>query len=251
MYDLFVNLRRARVSEQILTAEKVKQENTSFKRKGAAMGLHEDPADEEAEVVAAGVPSAGAPGAEAAFAQLLSFMQGHSSGSGPAFQPIAQVENPGSASAKQAAKKQKLEQNRKSSDEAKAAEKTRVAANKAAAKAAAKAERDAIKQQTTDKKQMTQTVSLAAKSQIMLVSLHDTLKNCDLKDAPEPIAEPLRTLRDRMAHMLKEANAAITLAKKKDAVIEPLTFDAAEVSKCTVEAKAVIKKFEQFKLLVG
>lgn len=236
------------MTEQVLTAEKAKQENSSSKRKGAPNDLHEDPNDEEDVVVSPVIPPASASGSEAALAQLLSFMQGQSSG--PALQPIGQPETRGDASAKQSAKKQKLDRIKQSSEEAKAAEKNRVAANKAAAKAAAKAERDALKQQAADKKQMTQTVSLAAKSQIMLVSLHDTLKSCNLKDLPEQIAEPHRTLRDRMAEMLKEANTAINKSKKKDASIEALSFDAAEVSKCTIEAKAAIKKIEQFRSLM-
>lgn len=223
------------MTEQISLAEKTKHNNPSCKRKGGAL----DPAENlQAEQEAEGG------GSEAAFSQLLSFMQGQASspaGFGIALQPKIRT-----ATAKQTAKKQNLEQE-KSSGEAKAPGKSRMAATKAATKAAAKAEKDAFKQQAAEKKQMTHTVSLAAKSQIVLVTLHDTLKNYDLKDLPEPIAQPLRTLRPRMAALIKEVNAAINKAKKKNAVIEPLSFHAADVSECTTDAKALINKFEQLK----
>ena len=79
-------------------------------------------------------------------------------------------------------------------DYAKAAERARIDATKAAAKAASKAERDVVKQQAQDKKQATQAVTLDAKTQIMLHSVHDTLKKCDLTDVLEPIAEPVESL---------------------------------------------------------
>lgn len=251
------------MAEQVLAAEKTKLDGASAKRKGAATGADEGLQDEEeAEdapqnaVVAPGMASAGASGSAAAFSQLLSFMQAQGSipaGFGQALQPSVPPETPETAAkarAKQSAKKPKLDQKR-SSEEARAAEKSRVAATKAAVKAAAKAERDALKQQATDKKAAAQTVSLAAKTQIMLVSLHDTLTQCDLKDCPEPIAEPLRTLRDRMAEMLQQANTAMNQAKKKGEVIEALGYDAAEVAKAVADSKLVSKKYEQFKALMG
>lgn len=205
------------MTEQILVAEKTKHNNASCKREDGALDADEDSqAEQEAEVapqdavVAPAMPSAGASGSEAAFSQLsqlVSSMQVQASSPacfGLALQPSLQPETLGSATAKQT--KQKLKQT-KSSEKAKADKKSRVAATKAAA---AKAEGDALKLQAAEKKQIT------------LVSLHDTLKNYNLKDLFEPIAEPLRTLRDRMAEMMKDAHDRAL----EDAVIDPLSFDA-------------------------
>jgi hypothetical protein len=114
-------------------------------------------------------------------------------------------------------------------------------------KAAAKAEKDAVKQQATDKKAAATTASLAAKTQIMLVSLHDTLTQCDLKDCPEPIAEPLGTLRDRMAEMLQQANTAMNQAKKKGEVITALGYDPTDVAKAVADSKLLSKKNDSSK----
>ena len=93
-------------------------------------------------------------------------------------------------------------------------------------------------------------MTLAAKTQFALTSVHHQLKAVNLSDAPPPIADPLVELKGKLGGTLKEAAAVIAASTKNGCNVPSLSFCAPDVSACVTESKTALKKCDQYESLL-
>jgi len=138
--------------------------------------------------------------------------------------------------------------------DAKHLERARLKAEKDATKAEKEAIRAQKKEAAKAAKAAENCLALAAKAVAGLASLSTDLAAVKIpKDTPEVIADPVMQAKSNIASMVKASRAVITASKRKDFASNTptLDFDAKQMAISVGEARAAMKKLQDYVQLVG
>ena len=136
---------------------------------------------------------------------------------------------------------------------AKDLEKARVSAEKEAAKQTKQAELAQKKEAVKATKAAENVLALAAKALASLGSLNAELSQVSIPDdTPEILANAVKDSKRNISEMLKASSAVIQASKKKDFVMNGprLNFDVKTLTDGMKEARAVVKKLNEFAKLM-
>ena len=135
-------------------------------------------------------------------------------------------------------------------DDPRAFERARLKQEKEAIKAEKKERQAIAKAEAAAKRGATQDLGLAAKAQVILVPVADSLKAIEINDALEAVVrEPLEQAKASIAKLLKEAAALQAAAKKKGFGSSPahrLGWAQKDISAAVTSAKDAMKKHDKF-----
>ena len=135
-------------------------------------------------------------------------------------------------------------------DDPRALERARIKEEKEAKKAEKKERQAFAKAEAAAKRGATQDLGLAAKAQVILVPVADSLKAIEINDALEAVVrEPLEQAKASIAQFLKEATALQAAAKKKgfgSSQEHRLGWTQKDISAAVTSAKDAMKKHETF-----